>query len=181
MADCFSKEHRSLVMSHIHSSDTRPEIFLRKGLWHLGFRYITNDKRLPGKPDIVLPRYKTVIFVHGCFWHAHLGCGTFKMPHSNTAYWEKKISSNISRDQEVWRKLEAKGWAVIIVWECELKKNQFEETICRVEKEILTNGEAYRRQKEDRRHQREQRRTELREQKRRHSALMAEIKESHKG
>lgn len=128
-------------MSHIHSNDTKPEVLLRRSLWHLGFRYTVNDKKLPGRPDIVLPKYKTTIFVHGCFWHAHRGCNTFKMPRSNTEYWEKKISRNLERDQEVWRKLEAKGWAVIIVWECELEKAHLAETIDRVSSEILHNGE----------------------------------------
>lgn len=168
-------------MSHIRSVSTRPELKLRYAIWRLGFRYITNDPRLPGKPDVVLPKYRTVIFIHGCFWHGHKGCISGHIPQTNTDYWSAKITRNQIRDQEVWRKLEAKGWAVIIVWECELKKNQFEETIYRVEREILANGEAYRRQKEDRHHQREQRRIELREQRERHSALMAEIKESHKG
>lgn len=157
------------------------ELKLRRALWRLGFRYRINDKRLPGSPDIVLPKHRTAIFVHGCFWHGHKGCKHYTVPKTNVDFWTAKIARNQERDQEVWRQLEAKGWYVIVVWECELKKTLFEDTINRVEKEILASGEKYRRQIEERRHLQEQRQIELREQKERQSALMAEIKESHKG
>lgn len=172
---------RHYIMSQVHSTSTKPELKLRRALWRLGFRYRVNDRHLPGSPDIVLPKHHTIIFVHGCFWRGHKGCRHYTVPKTNIDFWTAKIARNQERDQEVWRKLEEKGWAVIIVWECELKKNQFEETIYRVEREILANGEAYRRHKEDRHHLREQRRIELREQRERYSALMAEIKENHKG
>ena len=181
MADIVSQEQRHFIMSQVHSTSTKPEMKLRKSLWSHGFRYRVNVKRLPGTPDIVLSKYRTVIFVHGCFWHGHKGCKHYAVPKTNVDFWAAKIARNQERDQEVWRQLEAKGWYVIIVWECELKKNLFEETICRVEKEILANGETYRKQIEERRHLREQRRIELREHKARQSALMAEIKESYKG
>lgn len=174
-------EHISERMSQVHSVSTKPELQLRCALWHLGFRYRVNDRRLPGSPDIVLPKHRTVIFVHGCFWHGHKGCKHYTIPKTNVDFWMAKIAGNQERDQEVWRKLEAKGWYVIIVWECELKKKRLEETVDRVEREILANGETYRKQIEERRHLREQRRIELREHKARQSALMAEIKESHKG
>ena len=180
MPDVLTPDQRHRNMAAIHSSSTKPEVKLRHELWRKGFRYRKNDKRLPGKPDIVLSKYKTVIFVHGCFWHGHKGCPSASIPKTNTSFWSAKIARNQERDQEVWRQLEAKGWFVIIVWECELKKQRFEETIYRVEKEILANGETYRKQIEERRHLREQRRIELREQKVRRSVLMAEIKESHK-
>lgn len=178
--DTLTAQQRHRCMSNIHSASTKPEVKLRCELWKMGFRYRIIDKRLPGSPDIVLSKYRTVIFVHGCFWHGHKGCKSASIPKTNTDFWAAKIARNQERDQEVWRQLEAKGWYVIIVWECELKKNLFEETICRVEKEILANGETYRKQIEERRHLREQRRIERREQKTRQSALMAEIKESHK-
>ncbi len=168
-------------MAAVRSSSTKPEIALRKALWTDGFRYRINDKKLPGSPDIVLPKHRTVIFVHGCFWHGHKGCKHFTVPKSNVDFWTAKIVRNQERDQEVWRQLEAKGWAVIIVWECEFKKNIFDETLERVEMEILVNGETYRKLKEERRRQRKVRLIELREQKTRQSALMTEIKESHKG
>ena len=100
-----------------------------------------NDRCLPGKPDIVLPRYRTAVFIHGCFWHGHKGCRYYTVPKTNTDFWTAKVARNQQRDQDVWRQLEAKGWFVIIVWECELKKAVFEETIARVRDEILRNGE----------------------------------------
>ena len=118
-------------MSHIHSASTKPELLLRKSLWRLGFRYRANDKRLPGKPDIVLPKYHTVIFVHGCFWHGHKDCPNYTVPKTNTEFWTKKITRNQERDQETWRQLEAKGWYVLIVWECELKKARYDDTVNR--------------------------------------------------
>lgn len=101
-----------------------PELKLRHSLWHLGFRYRVNDKRLPGSPDIVLPKYRTVIFIHGCFWHGHRDCKFYTVPKTNTEFWTAKVARNQERDQEVWRQLETKGWAVVIVWECQLKKGR---------------------------------------------------------
>ena len=143
MADRVTKEQRSCIMSHIHSESTKPELILRTLLWRRGFRYRVNQRKLPGTPDIVLPKYRTVIFVHGCFWHGHNGCSSGHIPHSNTEYWTRKISRNQERDQEVWRQLEAKGWFVIIVWECELKKSRFEDTVNSVAAEIVRNGNTY--------------------------------------
>ena len=180
MSDILTPSQRHRNMASIRSASTKPELKIRHLLWHRGFRYRVNDRRLPGSPDIVLPKHKTVIFIHGCFWHGHKGCKNYTVPQTNTDFWIAKVARNQERDQEVWRKLEAKGWSVIIVWECELKKTQFEETVSRVEKEILANGETYQRQKEERRALREQRQAEIREQKLRRSALMIEIKESHK-
>ena len=175
MADRFSKEQRSLVMSHIRSSDTKPETTLRRALWHMGFRYVVNDKRLPGKPDMVLPKYRTVVFIHGCFWHAHKGCGTFKMPRSNTEYWGKKIANNIARDQEVWRQLEAKGWSVIIVWECQLKKAVYEETIQSVVAELQENGKRYQELREERKVSRLAYLQERKTRKEKEEAFMAQL------
>ena len=116
-------------MSQIHSSSTKPELKLRRALWSLGFRYRVNEKRLPGKPDIVLPKYRTVVFIHGCFWHGHKGCKYYTVPKTNTEFWKAKVVRNQERDQEEWRQLEAKGWAVIIVWECQLKPSVREKTL----------------------------------------------------
>lgn len=137
-------------MSSIRSSNTKPEVNLRHALWSRGFRYLKNDKRLPGKPDIVLPKYRTVIFVHGCFWHGHKGCKKYTIPKSNTEFWTTKIANNQERDQEVWRHLEAKGWEVIIVWECELEKKSFDGTLDRIESEIKENGKKFFKYQEDR-------------------------------
>lgn len=143
-------------MSNIHSSSTKPEVKLRKELWSKGYRYRKNDKRLPGSPDIVLPKHRTVIFIHGCFWHGHKGCRYYTIPKTNTDFWVQKVERNQKRDQDVWRQLEAKDWSVIIVWECELKKERFAETVKRVEKEIISNGELYRYYEEERRLNRQQ-------------------------
>lgn len=176
MPDILTKEERSVRMSRIHSVSTKPELKLRQSLWHQGFRYRINDKRLPGRPDIVLPKYRTVVFMHGCFWHGHKGCPTSHIPKTNTEFWEAKVARNQARDQEVWRKLEAKGWNVIIVWECQLKKANLEETIDRVAGEIVRNGEAYRAVQEERKKAQEEYRRERREWKEREKSLLEEVK-----
>lgn len=163
-------------MSHNRAKNTGPELSLRHSLWHLGFRYLVNDKRLPGRPDIVLPKYRTAIFVHGCFWHGHKDCLNYTVPKTNTDFWVAKVARNQERDQEVWRKLEAKGWSVIIVWECQLKKANLEETINRVADEIVRNGESYRIAQEERKKAREKYRRERRERKEREQSLLEEVK-----
>lgn len=127
--DNHSKEARSYNMSKIRSTGTKPEEMVRKYLFSKGVRYRKNVKTLPGKPDIVLPKYKTIVFVNGCFWHGHSGCKYFVMPKSNTEYWESKINSNIARDQKTYDSLSALGWNVLVVWECELKKGRRENTL----------------------------------------------------
>lgn len=122
MADNHSKETRSYNMSRIRSRDTKPEEIVRKYLFSHGFRYRKNDPRYPGKPDIVLPKYRTIIFVNGCFWHKHEGCKYFVWPKSNEEFWRKKIRSNVERDEQNYRILEEQGWKIIVVWECQLKK-----------------------------------------------------------
>lgn len=148
---------------------------LRHALWHLGFRYLVNVKHLPGSPDIVLPKYRTVIFVHGCFWHGHKDCKNASIPKTNTDFWTAKIARNQERDQVVWRQLEAKGWSVVIVWECQLKKAVMDETIANIEAEIIHNGETLRQAQEDRRKAREEYRLEIRSRKEREAALKAEL------
>lgn len=128
MADTHTKEIRSKNMSHIRSTNSKPEEIVRKYLFSQGFRYRKNDKRLPGKPDIVLPKYKTVIFVNGCFWHKH-DCPRFVWPESNKDYWIPKILRNTERDKEIYNILESQGWRVLVVWECELKKKVREDTL----------------------------------------------------
>ncbi|GHT04351.1 very short patch repair endonuclease [Bacteroidia bacterium] len=125
--DVFSKSKRSDIMSKVSGKDTKPEILVRKFLFSKGFRYRKNVNKLPGKPDIVLPKYKTIIFIHGCFWHGHENCEAAKLPTSNVAYWTKKVSSNIERDCRNKQSLKSLGWNVIVIWECELKiKNRGE-------------------------------------------------------
>ena len=118
--DNVSKEKRSEIMSKIRSKNTTPEIKVRKLLHSMGYRFRLHRKDLPGKPDIVLPKYKTVIFVHGCFWHGHEGCRYAVIPKSNTHYWKNKINNNISRDNNNLILLSELKWKVLIIWECEL-------------------------------------------------------------
>jgi DNA mismatch endonuclease (patch repair protein) len=107
-------------MSKISGKDTKPEILVRRILFANGFRYRKNDKRYPGKPDIVLPKYKTVVFVNGCFWHGHKNCPKSKLPETNYEFWKTKIEKNIKRDQENYKTLEKQGWKVVVVWQCEI-------------------------------------------------------------
>lgn len=134
--DRVSKEQRHYNMSQIHGSDTKPEIIVRKYLYQHGLRYRKNDKRLPGHPDIVLPKYKTVVFVNGCFWHGHNNCKYAKMPLTNSDFWRAKILSNQIRDKKVISELSLNGWRVITVWQCELKKEVETETLESVLKAI---------------------------------------------
>lgn len=129
MADTVSKEKRSEIMSHVTGKETKPEIIVRKYLFARGLRYRKNVKRLPGTPDIVFPKYKTAVFVNGCFWHGHKGCKYSHLPSSNFGYWEKKIADNIERDERKKRELEGLGYRVLIIWQCQLKSNTKIETL----------------------------------------------------
>lgn len=175
MPDTLTPAQRHANMAAIHSSSTKPELKLRHALWHLGFRYRVNYKRLPGSPDIVLPKYRTAIFVHGCFWHGHKGCPNYTVPKTNTNFWSAKIARNRERDQETWSQLEAKGWFVIIVWECELKKQRLQETIVATASAIKKNGEILRCYNDYKRRAQEEYRQAQREQKARESALKKEL------
>ncbi|WP_375205438.1 very short patch repair endonuclease [Hyphococcus sp.] len=119
--DVFTKEKRSEVMRAVKGRDTKPEVALRKKLHALGFRYRLNVKDLPGKPDLVFPKYKTAVFVHGCFWHGHQCKRGNRQPKQNADYWKEKIARNKARDKKNAKELEKLGWRVITVWECELK------------------------------------------------------------
>ena len=129
MADTVSKEKRSEIMCHVTGKETKPEIIVRKYLFARGLRYRKNVKRLPGTPDIVFPKYKTAVFVNGCFWHGHKGCKYSHLPSSNFEYWEKKIADNIERDERKKRELEGLGYRVLIIWQCQLKSNTKIETL----------------------------------------------------
>lgn len=128
MADNHTKEIRSMNMSHIRSKNTKPEEMVRKYLFSKGLRYRKNVRKLPGCPDIVLKKYKAVIFVNGCFWHKH-DCGRFAWPSSNVEYWSKKINRNVERDAQNIALLTEQGWRVLIIWECQLKKNVAEQNL----------------------------------------------------
>ena len=139
MADRITPEHRSWNMSRIKGKDTKPEIAVRQYLFANGFRFRKNDKRYPGKPDIVLPKYHTIIFVHGCFWHRHEGCKQATTPKSRTDFWLEKFQKNVQNDAKHIQELKNMGWKVIVLWECELDK-QFEETMRNVIAEIRENA-----------------------------------------
>lgn len=120
MADIVGPETRSRMMSGIRGKDTKPEMLLRRGLHAAGFRYRLHDRRLPGRPDLVLPKHKAIIFVHGCFWHGH-DCSLFKWPSSRADFWREKIGANVRRDLRAEGALEEQGWRIAVVWECALR------------------------------------------------------------
>ena len=128
MADHFTREQRRYCMSRIRGKDTKPEILVRKGLHARGFRFRLQDRKLPGRPDIVLPKWGVAIMVNGCFWHGHKGCRYATRPKENTEFWEAKITRNRHRDEVTSAHLEALGWTVITIWECELKGKAAVET-----------------------------------------------------
>ena len=127
--DKLTKEQRHRCMSAVKSKNTKPELLVRKFLFSRGFRYRLNHPRLPGRPDLVLRKYRTVIFVNGCFWHGHKGCKYYVLPKSNVEYWQMKVERNSLRDIEVQRTLASLGWHCITVWECQLKPNVREQTL----------------------------------------------------
>ncbi len=129
MSDVHTPEQRSFNMSRIRSKDTKPEILVRKFLFSHGFRFRIHAKKMPGKPDIVLPKYKTVIFVHGCFWHGHQGCRFFVVPKTRPDWWTAKINRNRELDNVNVQKLEELGWQVMEVFECELKPDKQQDTL----------------------------------------------------
>ncbi|MFD3003096.1 very short patch repair endonuclease [Pontibacter toksunensis] len=129
MADVHSKNTRSYNMSRIKGKDTKPELLVRKYLHSKGFRYRLHSTSIIGKPDIVLPKYKTLIFVHGCFWHGHTGCKYATIPKTRTEWWMAKIQRNSLNDAKVTAQLVDNGWHVVQVWECELKPKTREETL----------------------------------------------------
>lgn len=131
--DILSKDQRYKNMAAIHSANTKPEMIVRKYLFSHGFRYRLNHPRLPGRPDIVLRKYHTCIFVNGCFWHGHKGCKYYVIPKSNTEFWTNKINRNIARDERVQKELAKMGWHCITIWECDLKPQKREQTLISLE------------------------------------------------
>lgn len=138
MADVHDADTRSYNMSCVKSKNTKPEIWVRKYLFACGFRYRINVKKLPGTPDIVLPKYKTAIFVNGCFWHGHKNCRYFVIPKTRTEWWLDKINRNIDRDQANILALKKSGWRVITIWECQMKPAIRDDTLLNLSKIILT-------------------------------------------
>lgn len=129
MADVHDKATRSYNMSQIKGKNTKPEELVRKYLFAHGYRFRKNDKRYPGTPDVVLPKYKSVVFVNGCFWHKHEGCRYFVWPKNNADFWKTKIENNVERDKRDYALLEQMGWHIIVLWECDLKPVKRAETL----------------------------------------------------
>jgi len=136
MADVHTKEARSYNMSRIRSKDTGPEMLVRRYLHGLGYRYTLHNKDLPGKPDIVLPKYRTIIFVHGCFWHGHENCRYYTLPKTRTKWWSDKILGNKLNDKRAQKLLKRAGWKIINIWGCELKKDKLETSLTKLSKRL---------------------------------------------
>lgn len=132
MVDVHDGKTRSYNMSRIKGKDTKPELIVRKYLHSKGLRFRLHDKKLPGKPDIVLPKYRTVIQIHGCFWHKHEGCKYFVIPKTRTEWWLEKINKTATNDKKNERTLNELGWKIIVVWECDLKGNKIEKTLNKI-------------------------------------------------
>jgi DNA mismatch endonuclease (patch repair protein) len=139
MTDIFNKDKRSEIMGLIKGKNTKPEIVVRKFLHSIGYRFRLFDKNLPCHPDIVLKKYKTVIFVNGCFWHGHQSCKYFKLPKSNIEFWKNKIEANRKRDQVCLEKIHSLGWDAITIWECELNKGKLEQTLSELDNALQEN------------------------------------------
>ena len=136
MPDRLTPEQRKKCMSRVKGKNTTPELLVRKALFHEGFRYRINDKKLAGHPDIVLKKYKTVIFINGCFWHGHENCKKASIPQTNVDFWRDKIAGNMKRDATNVDALQKQGWKVLVVWECELTRSHFSERLSSLIKEI---------------------------------------------
>ncbi|MEJ8817402.1 very short patch repair endonuclease [Lacibacter sp. H407] len=136
MADVHTKAQRSYNMSRIKGKNTKPELLVRKYLHAQGFRYKLHDKTLPGKPDLVLPKYNTAIFIHGCFWHGHANCKYFTIPKTRTDWWMDKINKNRTNDVKAMKLLKEDGWKIITIWECKLKPAKLEQTLAALVKKL---------------------------------------------
>jgi DNA mismatch endonuclease (patch repair protein) len=134
--DNLTPERRSWLMSRVRASDTTPELVVRRFLHKNGFRYGLHNKSLPGKPDIVLRKIRTVIFVHGCFWHGHAGCRKARLPKTRTSWWKQKRNYNIEKDNRNRKALHALGWMVITIWQCKLNQTKMNSTLRKVEKKL---------------------------------------------
>lgn len=139
MADKMTPSQRHYCMSRIRGKATKPELLVRHWLWSHGYRYRLNVKSVPGKPDIVLRKYRTAIFVNGCFWHGHEGCSLYSVPKSNTDFWMSKVQRNRERDQQEYKALKEAGWLVIVIWECQLKKTVLDGNMRQIEHSLNTN------------------------------------------
>lgn len=170
-----TREQRHYCMSRIRSKDTSPELVVRRELWRLGYRYRLNVRRLPGTPDIVLGKYRTVIFVNGCFWHGHQGCPKFIIPKSNADFWKSKIARNRERDLLNAQRLETLAWNVVTVWECGLSGTGLAETMTRIDAQIKAGKVSWDEYRERRRRDRAFASEEARRQREVRDELEAEV------
>ena len=177
MSDPLSPAQRHKCMSHNRSSNTKPEVKLRKELFGLGYRYRINKKGLPGSPDIVLPKYRTVIFVNGCFWHGHKGCKYYTTPSTNVEFWTDKVNKNKERDALNNQRLESLSWSIITIWECELKSKAFDATIACVISELHWNKSKWEAYQAKRRSDREFARYEARRKRQVRAEVERELQE----
>lgn len=175
MPDFLTPQQRHKCMASIHSKNTKPEVLVRQYLHAAGFRFRIHVKKLPGCPDVVLAKYRTCIFVNGCFWHGHRNCRYATRPKSNTDFWQTKIQNNIRRDELSVQALETMGWKVIIVWECELKKDKRDETLHALADRISQNGATYALEQMQRRERNAEHRAMLKAAQERYEALMKEL------
>ena len=171
MSDTLTPAQRSYNMSRIRSRNTSPERAVRHALWNKGYRYRLNDKRLPGSPDLVLPKYRAVIFINGCFWHGHRGCTKYTVPKTNEQFWREKVARNIARDELNAQRLDTLAWTVITVWECELSKKNLDATIKRIEADLQAAKTKYEHYLSIRRENREF----ARKQARKHREILAQV------
>lgn len=169
-------QQRHECMSHIRNRNTKPEVLLRKELHRLGYRYRINVRKLPGTPDIVLSKYRTCIFVNGCFWHGHQVCSKFVMPKTNESFWADKIMNNRERDLKNTMMLEANDWNVITIWECQLKKDVLEDTVSSIQKQLDDNRSSYSEYMVDRRKRREEWRMEMKRRKQAEAEAITQLR-----
>lgn len=175
MPDILTPQQRHECMSHIRAKNTKPEVLVRQYLHAAGFRFRIHVKKLPGCPDVVLLKYRTCIFVNGCFWHGHRNCRYATRPKSNTEFWQTKIQNNIRRDELSVQALETMGWKVITVWECELKKDRRDEALSALADRIRQNGASYALEQTQRRKRNAEHRAMLKVAQERYEALMKEL------
>ena len=175
MPDKMTPQQRHNCMSHIRAKNTRPEVLVRQYLHAAGFRFRIHVKKLPGCPDVVLSKYRTCIFVNGCFWHGHRGCRYAARPKSNAEFWQTKIRNNIRRDELSAQALEAMGWKVVTVWECGLKKDRREGTLHALAGQIRCNGAAYNSEQAQRRERNAEHRARIKAARERYESMMAEL------
>ena len=175
MSDVMTQQQRHICMSHIKAKNTKPEVIVRQYLHAEGFRFRIHVKNLPGCPDVVLAKYRTCVFVNGCFWHGHRSCRYATSPKTNSEFWSKKIQNNIKRDELSTQALEALGWKVAIVWECELKKEIRDETLPHLAEQIRNNGASYAEEQAQRRKRNAEHHARIKAAKKRYESLMREL------